>query len=202
MNYQVNEIFASIQGEAAFAGRPCVFIRLQGCGVGCPWCDTKDTWDASEGSQLSIDEIVQTVFNLMPRCAHVVLTGGEPLEQDIIPLVKALQNMKLYVQIETSGTAIIPEHIRTTCWVTLSPKIGMKKPFIVQNLKRCREIKFCIGKESDIEKLTTLLTDGPYPGIYLQPLSMNPKSTKACVDLAMAHGYAVSVQTHKYLGLP
>src|SRR3954463_5516256 len=92
--FAVNELFQSIQGEARFAGTPSVFVRLQGCAVGCPWCDTKHTWEIDPGRAVAVEgmlakdadaatfarlsgaEIVALVAGFGAR--HVVITGGEP----------------------------------------------------------------------------------------------------------------------------
>ncbi|MHC4744406.1 MAG: 7-carboxy-7-deazaguanine synthase QueE, partial [Planctomycetota bacterium] len=68
----VNEIFYSLQGEGFLAGVPSVFIRTAGCPLRCRWCDTKYAWDASEGEEYSVDEIVDKVTHW--RCRHVVIT--------------------------------------------------------------------------------------------------------------------------------
>ncbi len=56
--FVVNEMFQSIQGEARHAGTPSVFVRLQGCAVGCPWCDTKHTWDIDPGQEVRIEDML------------------------------------------------------------------------------------------------------------------------------------------------
>jgi len=90
----VNEIFETIQGEATFTGTPAVFIRLQGCPVGCGWCDTKHTWevkqekkvsseiiflknsDSEDYASFSTDEIINALKQY--KATHIVLTGGKP----------------------------------------------------------------------------------------------------------------------------
>ena len=117
---KINEIFDTIQGEAFYTGTPATFIRLQGCPVGCHWCDTKHTWsegterlrieidemldkttDSPKWSDMEEEEIVRIVEKLKPR--HFVLTGGEPCSQDIFKLTRLLATIGT-VQVETSGT--------------------------------------------------------------------------------------------------
>lgn len=96
MHYPINEIFQTIQGEGIFTGLPAIFVRLQGCPVGCPWCDTRHTWvvdparevgkeavldrsnESDCWSQLSTTQIIKSFTDLGYQARHVVITGGEP----------------------------------------------------------------------------------------------------------------------------
>jgi len=104
--FAVNELFQSIQGEARHAGTPSVFVRLQGCAVGCPWCDTKHTWDMDPGQEISIEqmlakEVDAPTFTHMTQAdilsvvgrfnaRYVVITGGEPCAYDLRSLTEDL----------------------------------------------------------------------------------------------------------------
>jgi 7-carboxy-7-deazaguanine synthase len=132
----VNEIFGSIQGEAHWTGMPSMFVRLQGCDVGCPWCDTKATWE--RGVQIDYDAMLNKIWDAATYAAltpaviatlvngsnarHVVITGGEPCMFDLHRLCDALHDGHT-VQIETSGTE--PIRAPEWAWITLSPKIAM-----------------------------------------------------------------------------
>ena len=220
--YPVNEIFATLQGEASFTGTPSVFIRLQGCGVACPWCDTKHTWELkpaqlTEFSLITKKEIdknswafatCQDLVNFItanyPQITHIVITGGEPAQYNLIALCEALENIGKDMQIETSGTEQLQITDRT--WVTLSPKINMPSGKIVLQdaVNRANEIKMPIGKITDIDKLKEfLLTYNVAPNIpiWLQPLSQNPSATQLCIREAMANNWRLSIQVHKYLNI-
>ncbi len=97
---RITEIFLSLQGEAATAGYPTVFVRLTGCPLRCQYCDTEY---AFHGGQLqSLDAIVTQVTGYGVR--HVTVTGGEPLAQpNVLPLMVALCDAGLQVSLETSG---------------------------------------------------------------------------------------------------
>ncbi len=100
---RVAEVFFSIQGEGATAGTPAVFIRLQGCSVGCRWCDTKYSWDPEAGREVPLSELVEEA-SAFP-CRRSVITGGEPLESSLfVPLVEALKGRGFTLEVETSGT--------------------------------------------------------------------------------------------------
>ena len=100
---RIAEIFFSIQGEGATAGLPAVFVRLQGCSVGCQWCDTKYSWDPAAGRAVDLDGLISEARSY--PCRRVVITGGEPLESSLFyPLVSAFQNEQFEIEVETSGT--------------------------------------------------------------------------------------------------
>jgi 7-carboxy-7-deazaguanine synthase len=96
----INEIYASIQGESTFAGRPCTFVRLTACDLRCAWCDT--VYAFTEGHKASLDEILGEVRRLGVRL--VELTGGEPLlQKNAIPLMQQLVAEGYTVLLETGG---------------------------------------------------------------------------------------------------
>lgn len=219
VSFPVNEIFETFQGEAHWTGTPAIFVRLQGCDVGCPWCDTKHTWALNPANEIQPYQMVGKLedaptyarmmewdlFDLirpMPS-GHVVFTGGEPAYHDLTNLSAALIDTGKTVQLETSGTHEI--RIDRRAWVTVSPKVGMPGGFEVRAaaLLRANEIKFPIGKPTDINALQDLLGIGirPDADVWLQPLSQNKRATELCMIAARNHGWRVSLQTHKFLGV-
>lgn len=218
----VNEMFDSIQGEATHAGTPSTFVRLQGCAVGCPWCDTKGTWKLDAGgkvpvlSMLAKDTVATTVEfadvetpdlvsileQRVPRA--VVITGGEPCNYDLTDLTGDLLLIKSLVQVETSGTQ--PIRVNPNTWVTLSPKVGMPGGFAVRKdaVGLADEIKWPVGSIRDVAALQDFIREyrpGRHIPIWLQPLSRSPKATTLCIEAATEHGWRVSVQIHAFLGL-
>lgn len=215
----VNEIFETIQGEATFTGTPSVFLRLQGCPVGCPWCDTKHTWeveppfkiapallfmkdgDSKHYSELTTDDLMEVLGQYQAR--HIVITGGEPCLYDLVDLTTAIIESGRTCQIETSGTSPIRCHDQT--FVTLSPKIGMPGGLEVlpESYARANEIKMPVGKEADMTKIAENIIPVKRDDqvFWLQPLSQSPKATALCVKMATENNWRVSIQTHKYLGV-
>lgn len=111
--YKVNEIFYSIQGEGYHTGQAAIFIRMSGCNLRCPFCDT----DHQEGQMYTADEICQQIKEYP---AHlVVITGGEPSLQIDDNLIARLHDTGHMVAVETNGTRPLPH---TVDWITLSPK--------------------------------------------------------------------------------
>jgi 7-carboxy-7-deazaguanine synthase len=219
MRLPVNEVFQTIQGEGYWTGRAAVFIRLQGCPVGCPFCDTKYTWAVDSADEIPVDAMLEkreaartfawmhslslaaTVNDWLPR--HVVLTGGEPAQYDLRMLTAQMSGKT--VQIETSGC--FPLQVDDAVWVTVSPKIGMPGGYQVRPdaVRRANEIKMVIGKESDLVLLRTLLDllslDDPRP-VFVQPMSLSDKSTQLCIDAVMRMPrLRLSLQTHRMIAV-
>lgn len=138
----INEVFETIQGEGFHTGVPSIFVRLQGCPVGCPWCDTKHTWTLDDAFLTTADKVItktqesEAFFNadatallaefkrLQYTAKHVVITGGEPCMYDLSELTALLHAQGFSTQIETSGTYEVRCHPDT--FVTVSPKVDMK----------------------------------------------------------------------------
>lgn len=220
--YKINEIFESIQGEGAFTGVPSIFIRVQGCPVGCPWCDTKHTWDIPPETEQSAAQVLQkssdsdawfraTAEQLLGvlraegyTAKHVILTGGEPCLYNLVPLTNLLIENGFSVQIETSGTFALKAHPDT--WVTVSPKINMKGGYEVRPelLEKADEIKHPVAMEKHIEELDELLKDKALKAnclVYLQPISQQQRATKLAVKTCIERNWRLSLQTHKFIGI-
>lgn len=100
---RIAECFFSIQGEGVTAGLPAVFVRLQGCSVGCHWCDTKYSWDPAGGREQTLEALLEDLATF--PCRRAVVTGGEPLESPLFaPLIDVLKSRGYAVEVETSGT--------------------------------------------------------------------------------------------------
>ena len=110
---KVNEIFHSLQGEGYHVGSAAVFVRLSGCNLHCPFCDTQH----ESGTEMTDEEIVEAVKAYPARL--VVITGGEPSLQLTKSLVNALHDIDKIVAVETNGTHSLPGNVD---WITLSPK--------------------------------------------------------------------------------
>lgn len=218
----INEIFETIQGEGVFTGVAAIFVRLQGCPVGCPWCDTQQTWELRDHDQVSSEQMIMktgdsptwtsmsetevlALFKSQGYTAkHVVITGGEPCMFDLRALTTLLHEHGYQTQIETSGTYEIRCHVDT--WVTVSPKLDMPGGLQVRAdaMARANEIKHPIAMQKHIDALDELLAHCPVtPGttICLQPISQRPRATELAIATCRTRNWRLSVQLHKYLAI-
>jgi 7-carboxy-7-deazaguanine synthase len=149
----INEIFHSIQGEAAQMGRPCVFVRLTYCNLRCTYCDTEYAF--YEGTPMDTNEILQKVSTY--GCKLVEVTGGEPLTQEgVHELMMLLCNEGYEVLLETGGSFdISPVDPRVKRIMDLKcPSSGMLKKNLYSNLDHLHqtdEVKFVIGTREDFD---------------------------------------------------
>jgi organic radical activating enzyme len=192
----VLEIFSSIQGEGYHMGKWTMFIRLAGCNLKCPWCDTKDIMQMA-ARDLTVDDIVKIVAK---RNASVVtITGGEPTIHDMEALsylIYKLQLLGKYVTIETNGTNPTPANVN---WVTCSPKPG--NDYKIHSKCRYNELKYVVDETFAPEYITTLAISRRVP-IYVQPEGMKPENIRRCLELVQHFPFlTLGVQLHKVLGV-
>lgn len=167
MSYPIHEIFHSWQGEGVHLGRSAFFIRLFGCPVKCPWCDSAGTWHPDyippRIEKRSAIELAEAASEARPE--FVVITGGEPTIHDLRPLTDALREKGIAIHLETSGAFEIKGEFD---WITLSPK-WQRLP-LVENLALANELKLIVEDESSIEKWIQELGDeiGESP-VWLHP---------------------------------
>lgn len=220
--YKINEVFESIQGEGAHTGVPSIFVRLQGCPVGCPWCDTKHTWTIDADLNRSAEQVmaeknetehwfssgVTDLLALFSRheyqARHVVVTGGEPCMYDLRSLSATLINSGYSIQIETSGTYKIQVH--DDAWVTVSPKVNMPggREVLASAMLRANEIKHPVAMQKHVDELDQvlgLLGGQTPPIIYLQPISLQKRATELAISTCIARNWRLSLQTHKFIGI-
>lgn len=219
---EVHSIFYTIQGEGPFTGHPAVFIRLAGCNLKCPACDTDYTSSRFTVSTRSIIALVQE----QAATGLVVITGGEPFRQDIEALCRLLLQKGYFVQIETNGSlapgflnGLITKDLakRDSVFIVCSPKSGKINPVIAA--VACA-FKYVLKADSvvPVDGLPLRALDhtcspwvarppaeftGP---VYVQPLDekdaeLNATNTRAAVRTCQKFGYILQLQTHKLLGM-
>lgn len=206
---EVKHIFPTLQGEGPYTGHPAVFVRLGGCNLACHFCDT----DFEGFTNYSVDDIVSSVVALANDASGqrvrrlVVITGGEPLRQNIAPLCAELQEKGFRIQIETNGTLYrpLPEGVDIIC----SPKntgqgYGMLRDDVLQ---RATALKFIISKHDERYNHVADVGQSRYNvPVYVQPMDeqdgdKNEENRLHALALAERHGYILSLQTHKILGI-
>jgi 7-carboxy-7-deazaguanine synthase len=196
MTYQVKEIFYTLQGEGARAGRAAVFLRFAGCNLWsgreedraaatCKFCDTDFVGTDGEGGGkfAGAEALAEAVAHQWPKGLgkpYVVCTGGEPLLQLDEGLVRALHAKGFEIAIETNGTLTPPPGID---WICVSPKSGA-----VLVLKSGHELKLVFPQT------------GAEPSLF-EGLAFE-KNTAAATAYCLAHPkWRFSLQTHKFIGI-
>jgi 7-carboxy-7-deazaguanine synthase len=219
----VHSIFYTIQGEGPFSGFPAVFIRLAGCNLQCPGCDTEYT----QGRRFAHPEVVaQYVNSLSLPGGLVVITGGEPFRQNLTKLLGHLDKLGHLVQVESNGTLPPSEfdysrypridHFHGV-YIVCSPKTGRINNHILYNA--CC-LKYVLDADSmnpedglpiralghtANPQLARPPSDWTKP-IYLQPMdskniAQNFRNIQAVVQSCMKFGYKLQLQIHKYIGM-
>ena len=209
MTYGVKEIFKTLQGEGAQAGRAAVFCRFAGCNLWsgreedratavCQFCDTDFVGtDDGEGGKFataeSLASAIEQRWGRQTARRFVVFTGGEPLLQLDAALVEAVHALGFEIAIETNGTLAAPAGID---WICVSPKAGA--PW---NLRAGDELKLVYPQEGlkpdDVD-------DVDFRHYWLQPMDgpMRAENTERAVQYCIEHPpWRLSVQTHKYTGV-
>lgn len=223
----VQSIFNTIQGEGPFSGCHAVFVRLAGCNLACTFCDTE--FESGIDNQMQIFQVIKAIKQAnggekMPKM--VVMTGGEPLRQNIVFLMHQILDAGVeLIQIETAGTIWqvgLDDLIKTGRVVLVcSPKTPGIHPSIAVY---CNHWKYIIqaGKLSQVDGLPVEgvqpKTKGlpqniyrpnltaPHNVIWVSPCdeqdqTLNFMNRQAAVDACMKHDYRLSLQTHKILGV-
>lgn len=194
----VMEQFLSLQGEGSNTGKAAWFIRLGGCDVGCSFCDVKESWNPDLHPMIPVDEIVENA--VASKTGAVVLTGGEPLLWNLDQLTTVLQQNKIAIFLETSGSEPPTGDFD---WICLSPKQGsVVDPFWFQ---AAHELKVIVTQESDIAFAEEMAKKVHFRCIkQLQPeWSVRHNILPFLVRYISEHpSWRLSVQTHKYIKIP
>ncbi len=151
----INEMFLSVQGEGIYTGIPSMFIRVAGCNLNCPWCDSAYAKSQEDGNETSISSIVDEVKK--HDVEHVVITGGEPTiyPEELKVLCNELNSLNKKITIETNSTLFVDcnPHL-----LSLSPKLylGWEEEIIKKNLSKKCKIQIKIVVDSIEEALDAI----------------------------------------------
>jgi len=199
----IKEIFPTLQGEGPYALVPSIFVRLGGCNLACEFCDT----DFEDFGSMKVEDVAaQVKFLAADLVTLVVITGGEPLRQNIVPLCGLLVDAGFTVQLETNGTLFrdLPREVEIIC----SPKntSGNYHPIRPDLLERITAFKFLISESNENYAYVPDVGQGDTP-VYLQPMDeydiiRNNANLARASQLAEAGGHYLSLQLHKMLGMP
>lgn len=210
MTYSVKELFYTLQGEGAQAGRAAVFCRFAGCNLWsgreidrakavCKFCDTEfiGTDGIGGGKFTSADALADAIDRTWAGVAgrkYVVVTGGEPLLQLDSDLVAAIKANGFEIAVETNGTLAAPLGID---WICVSPKAGAE---LVQ--RSGQELKLVFPQ---LENTPEAFQDLEFQHLFLQPMDGPDRDRNTQLAVAYCLGnprWRVSLQTHKLMGIP
>lgn len=209
---EVFKIWKTIQGEGPFAGSPAVFVRLAGCNLRCPDCDTDYT---SSRTTMTPSEILNEAARLQNWSKRlIVLTGGEPFRQGIGKFILEANLRNYHVQVETNGTLYrddLPWHGGLS--IVCSPKTPTLHAKLIPHI---RAYKYILDADHVAEDGLPLASMGALVGIarpkhadaeiYVQPLDVqdaaeNRRHVEAAVNSCLQFGYKLSYQIHKAIGV-
>jgi 7-carboxy-7-deazaguanine synthase len=202
---RIAEVFASLQGEGVRQGLPTIFVRLAGCNLRCAFCDTKRAW--THGRRVAVEAVAAEALRLRDRSGArwVCLTGGEPLLQDVVPLIRRLRAEGFKIQVETNGR--LGREIRAD-WTTVSPK---PPSYAIHAVRRAAadEVKLVVSQEltyAAIKRVRKMFP--PSVPLRLQLDSNGRRSLARALDFleqAAKDGLPdvrLGVQLHKFLRFP
>ena len=211
MTYSIKEIFYTLQGEGAHAGRPAVFCRFSGCNLWsgreedraaavCTFCDTDFVGTDGErgGKFRDAQALAADIDSLWPASytasKYVVFTGGEPLLQLDAPLIDAMHAHGFTIAIETNGTLPVPPGVD---WICVSPKMGSK--LVVEKGNEIKVVIPQLGQDlSAYEHLD-------FDHFFVQPMDgpRAPQNTQLAIETCRRNPkWKLSLQTHKLLQIP
>lgn len=217
-----HSMFFTIQGEGPFAGHRAIFVRLAGCNLQCPGCDTEYTqhrapWLISK----IIERVAQLAYTNDALGCLVVITGGEPTRQPIGLLVEALVMAGYYVQIESNGVLPLDEHLAFVlekyqrAYLVISPKTANVDP---RAASLAAAFKYVLDYRSvdKTDYLPIQALSHPVKGrvarppvgtpVYVNPFDsgdseINKQNLQMAARVCMLKGYVLGVQLHKLVGL-
>ena len=214
---RVAETFFSIQGEGPTAGLPAVFIRLQGCSVGCQWCDTRYSWDPGQGDSVDVSRLLAQALG--HPCRRVVITGGEPLESSLFEsLLSSLHSDGFTIEVETSATvAPTPEARALPVQWNASPKLASsgvpeERRLRPEAIEALRDLdtwwKLVVAGPPDLQEALSLVKHFALPAerVLLQPEAARREDlierSPWLVEQCKRHGFRFSPRLHILLWGP
>lgn len=210
----VHHFFPTIQGEGILAGWPALFIRLYGCNLQCPMCDTDYS---STYMPLRPEELYAKIEPMLGLKRLVVITGGEPFRQNIVPFVNYLLSWGCLVQIETNGTLYLEDlpYENEDLVIMCSPKTGKVNKKLIDKIDAFKYVLHA-DDENHEDGLPIKALDHSVKKqvarppanalVYIQPIDVedaveNKRHLEAAVDSAIGHGHVLCLQTHKIIGV-
>ena len=211
-SHPISEVFLSVQGEGPSAGTPAHFIRLQGCDVGCHWCDTKYSWPGDGGEVVS-EEQLWARADALGEAPLLVITGGEPLRYaGLAALLEQAIARWPRVEVETSGVAPPPWSHPRLAW-NVSPKL----PGVTERWRETwahaaawltepnATFKLVVGDAPDPDDALRLIAEHRLPSerVMLMPEGLTDAAVRAhavaLAPLCVRHGFRMSPRLHVWM---
>jgi 7-carboxy-7-deazaguanine synthase len=205
----VSETFRSLQGEGPTAGAPATFVRLQGCSVGCSWCDTKYTWDPGKGREVPLPALLDELDALGPKDL-LVISGGEPLQvRGFAELAEEACGAWARVEVETAGVAAPPLSHPNLFW-NWSPKLPRVTPLWEETwahagawMAEPRAIAKIVVGENDEAEAIRLGRTLPRERVWLMPEAVTAEALRrralAVAEVCRREGWRMSPRLHVWL---
>lgn len=221
---RVSEVFYSLSGEGIHAGIPTIFVRLQGCGLRCSYCDTKYALDPKGGEELTPTAVEVRAFRMLSKAEWALITGGEPLQQAdaVRRLVRDFQESEYKVEVETNGSIDPPDWFRDVdSWSvdvkcpSSGPAYGSFRTTWLKKLRKCDQLKFVVGTQEDLNFVRGFLKGAKLrPTVLVSPVNgvlLNKKGgtvekywnrcewLQECAEFCKEQNVRMSLQLHKIL---
>jgi 7-carboxy-7-deazaguanine synthase len=213
---EIVDVFYTLQGEGPFAGVPAVFVRLAGCNLQCPDCDTDYTTGRRMIGPAALTNEVEAKFpgisSHWPGPRLVVITGGEPFRQEIGAFVRDLLRCGFRVQVETNGSLYLSDFpYAGDVHLVVSPKVGVVHPDLRPYVKHLKYVVEA-GRVHEQDKIplnvlgNNAMVAAPWKGfkgtVWVQPSDQqndecNKANREAAADACLTKGYRLSHQIHK-----
>ncbi|HTM57782.1 MAG TPA: 7-carboxy-7-deazaguanine synthase QueE [Candidatus Udaeobacter sp.] len=209
---RISELFLSIQGEGPSAGTPAQFLRLQGCDVGCHWCDTRYSWRAEGGEARELGDLFRALDQLGPA-PLLVVTGGEPCEApDLGELLDRALERWPRIEVETSGL-LPPPRSHPRLGYNVSPKLPSATPRWAETWAHAgawleepgATFKIVVGDDPDPADALSLIAEHGLPAsrVMLMPQGMTeaelrPRAARLA-EICKRHGFRLSPRLHVWL---
>lgn len=218
----LTEYYTCLQGEGPTTGKPSHLIRLFGCSMKCHWCDSKYSWtEKEEYDYIKVVKMLKQFRKKYPRVNDVIISGGEPLEQNITPLIILCKIFNWRVEVETNGKPKSNKELYQTekdklppfvdQW-NVSPKLLTKeiirryrKERIELFIKRNSCFKFVVKNKEELEEATKFIKSRKIPKdkVYIMPNAVTGQELKRVslkiIDDVIKKGYNLSPRLHVWL---
>jgi len=180
----VYEVFDSVQGEGFWTGQPAVFVRFSGCSVCCEFCDTPHAQKQLPEHMMSVSDLIRQIHGC--NFDFVVLTGGEPMEQDygaLCELIDMLKRAGKFVTMETNGMHVVRKKEMRLDWVTVSPKSNRCCCGFGDRVTQLDELKLLYDGNQDLDAYEKM----SFTHLYLQPILPKESLLPGAIAITQEH---------------